>query len=335
MTATMEKPATKPNLPAVQQQSALANINERTVLPIPQLRQLIGARIDVIRDALPEKMKGAAPRFAIALATACQATPKLAECTAMSLFGGLVKAANLGLELGGECWLIPRKGQAHFQIGWKGIVALLYRNPRVSRVAADVVRAGDEFELLNGTESRIVHKYGKTRGEPTHYYSVIKLAGGESVHKVMSVAEVDAHRVKFSEFGKGPGGERRGTWLENFDAMALKTVVILGAKTAPKSVELPDAAMTTEEIPVDGVDLLPAAAIQPRPDEKKPTTIAAETLAALIGEVAQAESSSSDLILGDICEKYGVPSLDDLTAPQMAEVHGELTRQLAIAEAGN
>lgn len=333
MTATAPATTTR-NMPAVQQQNALANVNERTVLPIPQLRQLVGAKIDIVRDALPEKMKGAAPRFVIALVTACQQTPKLAECTALSLFGGLVKAANLGLEFGGECWLIPRKGVAHFQIGWKGVVALLYRNPRVSRVAADIVREGDEFDLLNGTESRIVHKYGKARGAATHYYAVIKLQGGESVHKVMSVAEVDAHRIKFSEFGKGPNGERRGTWADNFDAMALKTTIILGSKTAPKSVELPDAAFS-EEVQVDGVDLLPAGAVQPRPGELpqgNAETVTVEAVAKLVAEVAQAESSSADLILGDICEKFQVPSLDDLTAPQLAEVHRDLTVQLKIAE---
>lgn len=250
------------------QQSALANVNDRTVLPVPQLRQLVGSRIDVIRDALPEKMKGAAPRFVISLATACQSTPKLAECTALSLFGGLVKAANLGLELGGECWLIPRGGQATFQIGWKGIVTLLYRNPRVVRVAADVVRAGDEFDHVNGTESRIVHKYGAKRGEPTHFYCIIKLQGGEAVHKVMSVAEVDAHRIKFSESGRAIDGSRRGVWKEHFESMGLKTVVILASKTAPRCIELPSEA-ELDEVAAKAVDELPEQAVQPRPDERK------------------------------------------------------------------
>lgn len=333
MTATQNPPA-KVEKPAT---TALSRIDERTVLSIPDLRKMVGSKIDLVIDALPEKMKKAAPRFALALITACQASPKLAECTAFSLLGCLLKAANLGLELGGECWLIPRKGVANFQVGWRGIVTQLYRNKRVLRVAADIVRKGDEFDLLNGTDARIVHKYGKTRGEAEAYYCVIKLEGGESIHKVMSVAEVDDHRKKFSEFGSGPKGERKGVWDVNFDAMALKTVIILGAKTAPKSVELPDDSMA-EEVEAEPVDVLPAAAVQPRQIEggqpgevvgagNGKTGASIEDLDTLLGIISGREDRESSDIEYEICQEWGVQGFADLSAEQRLQAFGVLERR--------
>jgi len=337
MTTTMTRP---------QQQTQLAKVDERTVLAIPDLRKLVGSRIDLIRDALPEKMRGAAPRFAIALVSACQATPKLAECTAFSLLGGLVKAANLGLEIGDECWLIPRnqkdnppRGQAagpdflvaNFQTGWKGIVTMLYRNPRVARVSADSVRKGDEFEHIQGTESRIVHKYGKVRGEVTDFYAVIKLTSGECITKVMTVAEIDDHRKRFSQFGTGPNGVRKGTWLDNFDAMARKTVIIQAAKTAPRSIELPESAMA-EEAPIVPDNILPAAAEQPRQvaGEISGDTQAAaslEDLDTLTGFLAGQEDREGSDIEFDVCQSRGKRMYSDLTADERLDVFKVLEKR--------
>ncbi len=321
--------------PAPRPTTALVPINERSVLAIPELRRLVGSKIDLLRDALPEKMRGAAPRYAIALVTACQQTPKLAECTAFSLISCLIKAANLGLEIGGEAWLIPRKGVAVFQGGWKGIATLAYRHPRVLRISADIVRHGDEFDVLNGTESRLTHRHGAVRGEATHYYAVAKLRGGESIHWVMTVAECDAHRTKFSDFGTGPNGIRAGTWLKNFDAMALKTCVIQACKRAPAAIELPADAIAedveVEQLPPDVPKQLesgqPDAAGELRDEATAVVNATIEDLDMLVGIVSNREDREGSDIEFETCLAFGKQMFADLTPEQRLEAYRRLEKR--------
>lgn len=88
-----------------------------------------------IKRALPEVITP--ERFTRMALSALNTTPKLAECSHMSFLSALMNAAQLGLEPNtplGQAYLIPYKNKSglecQFQIGYKGLLDLAYRNYR-------------------------------------------------------------------------------------------------------------------------------------------------------------------------------------------------------------
>ena len=179
--------------------------------------------------------------------------PDLLRCSKESIFRSLKEAAAYGLELNGmlgQAYLIPynEKGvmTAHLQLGYKGLIALARRSNTIKTIAAEPIHENDIFEVELGMGRRLSHRIDimKERGEVVGYYCLVELCNGGSQFKVMSKKDVENHRDKFSKAynPKDPNN----IWNKNFDAMALKTVVIQALKLCPISIEAMDA-VTKEE----------------------------------------------------------------------------------------
>jgi recombinational DNA repair protein RecT len=169
----------------------------------------------------------------------------------------LKEAASYGLELNGtfgQAYLIPYNEKVngkyemtcHFQMGYKGLIALARRSNTIKTIAAEPVHENDIFEVQLGMGRSLSHKIDimKERGEVIGYYCLVELCNGGSQFKVMSKKDVENHRNKFSKAydAKDPNN----IWNKNFDAMALKTVVIQALKLCPISIEAMDAVIREE-----------------------------------------------------------------------------------------
>lgn len=115
------------------------------------IADLIKAMAPEIKKALPEVITP--ERFTRMALSALNTTPKLKECTQMSFLAALMNAAQLGLEPNtplGQAYLIPynNKGvmECRFQIGYKGLIDLSYRNPQMQIISAQAVYENDEFD---------------------------------------------------------------------------------------------------------------------------------------------------------------------------------------------
>ncbi len=121
-----------------------------------------------------------------------RSNPSLAECTRGSFLAAIVQCAKLNLypELEGQCYLIPRKtgpmipGQgkakeAHFQMGYRGLMILARRSRDVKKIEARIVYDGDYFEYEYGTSPFIKHKpqRGSTPGALVASYAVGYIIG--------------------------------------------------------------------------------------------------------------------------------------------------------------
>lgn len=199
-----------------------------------------------IKKALPSVMT--LERFVRISLSAVSRDPKLAECTPQSFLGAMMTAAQLGLEINTPlqlAWLIPRRNnktgcyEAQFQMGYKGLEQLAYRNPHVTEIQTNTVYANDTFECEYGMETKLRHIPAiKERGEPIAFYAYFKTDNGGFGFSIMSVDDVRKHRDKYSEAVK------RGNfspWATEFEAMAEKTVLKKALKHAPLSVELQNA----------------------------------------------------------------------------------------------
>jgi len=164
--------------------------------------------------------------------TLCSENPELLKCTQQSIILGVVKAAELGLELSGplgHAYLVPRFTKipgttqkammAIFQVGWKGLVALAFRQGNVASLPVRCVHANDRFEIVYGDEQRLIHEpdLNKERGDVIGYYAAVKYVNGGRDFEYMTKQQVIDHKEKYG--GKGPG------WSSAFDKMAMKTVL--------------------------------------------------------------------------------------------------------------
>ena len=208
-----------------------------------------------LNKRLPTFLRGNADRLVRALFTCVQRLPKLMDCTPISLFGGVIQAGELGLELGpslGQAYLIPYKDQATFVLGYKGAVTLVHRSGQLKSMTPQRIRAGDEFYFAQGSDRTIIHKpLWNNRGPVTGYYVVSEMTNGGRDFEIMSVEEAVEFRDRYSSTRSAPDYvKKHSPWYDTteglgwsgFDQMACKTLMKRLAKRLPVSVEFQRAA---------------------------------------------------------------------------------------------
>jgi len=144
---------------------------------------------------------------------AVKENPKLLQCDPKSLFGAVLLSAEVGLKPNTSLqhsFIIPYKGQAKFQIGYKGLIEIMYRNPRVKQITARAVFENDEFDYGYGLQPFLNHKPArKDKGKLECVYATC-LVDNEPIFVVVEKAELDAIRQisqtidsKFSPYNNG------------------------------------------------------------------------------------------------------------------------------------
>ena len=263
------------------QQKAAQQAQTAVDKPKKTVQDLIKQMGPEIKKALPATITP--ERFTRIVLSALSTTPQLAACTPKSFLGAMMTAAQLGMEVNtplGQCYLIPYKNhgvdEVQFQLGYKGLIDLAYRSGEVQTIQAQTVYEGDEFEFEYGLEPKLKHKPAReNRGAPIYYYAIFRTKSGGYSFEVMSIADVIAHRDKFSKAAS------RGfsPWATNFDEMAKKTVLKRVLKYAPMSTDFHRAASTDETIKTtisEDMFAAPDETIQGEmADEPAPTTEAA------------------------------------------------------------
>ena len=194
--------------------------------------------------------------FAAQIANACRATPALFRCKPETVLGAALRCAQLGLapnDVRNLAWIIPYGTDATFQIGYGGILELARRAVPGLRFDGRPVYPNDEFAVDYGLEQPLTHKpavaMGKPRGGDAYawYVRAIYPDGSIQIH-VLDKEGVEYHR-SFSKVKNG------GMWKENYDAAALKSVVLDMKRWLPSSTQLAAAlASDTEIINVNEVD---------------------------------------------------------------------------------
>lgn len=210
------------------------------------IEELIKAMAPEIKKALPEVITP--ERFTRMALSALNTTPKLRECTQMSFLSALMNAAQLGLEPNtplGQAYLIPynNKGvlECQFQIGYKGLIDLNYRNPQMQIISAQEVYENDIFEYELGLNPRLIHRpVLENRGEVKLFYGYFKLANGGFGFEVMSRSDMDAYAKEYSK----AFDSSYSPWKTNYIGMAKKTVIKKALKYAPIKAEFSKALIT-------------------------------------------------------------------------------------------
>lgn len=245
----VSQPTTQPNV-AQPEPTALA---PKPTYGIANLREQLNvpATIQSFRNLLGEK--GAA-RFTSALMNIVGQSAELqkAETKSIILAAGQSAALNLPLNpsLGLACVLAywdkkkgpidPNTGRpigqyvAQFQMMRNGLMELAQRSGKVIRIANEVVYEG-ELKSHNRFTDEYDFTGTRTSNKVIGYMAYAKLNTGFEKTIYMTVEEAKAHGMRFSKtYKKG-----FGVWVDDFNEMALKTVLKkLINKWLPKTEEM-------------------------------------------------------------------------------------------------
>lgn len=182
-----------------------------------------------------EKMLGKkSAGFLSSLLTLTNNNKLLANADPRTVLAAAATAASLDLPINpslGKAWIVPYKGTAQFQIGYKGVIELAQRSGQMKFITMTPVYKGELQHWNRFNETYILGE--KTDDEIVGYFAAFELVNGFKKASYWSKEEVIKHAKRFSKsFGSGP-------WQTDFNAMACKTVLLSIMKTyAPVSIEM-------------------------------------------------------------------------------------------------
>lgn len=153
-----------------------------------------------------------------------------------TVIGAAAQAAMLDLPINqslGFAYIVPYKGAAQFQLGYKGYIQLAQRSGQYVDIGAKTVYEG-ELEYENRLLDKF--KFGNRTGDRViGYLAYFRLTNGFEKMLFMTLDEMQAHAKKYSQNYKG-GTDKWG--LADFNVMAEKTVLKrLLSKFGPLSIE--------------------------------------------------------------------------------------------------
>lgn len=222
------------------------------------IADLIKAMESEIKRALPSVITP--ERFTRMALSALNTTPQLCECTQMSFLAALMNAAQLGLEPNtplGQAYLIPYKNkgvlECQFQLGYRGMIDLAYRNGHMQSIEAHAVYENDVFSYELGLNPQLIHKPSlEERGELKAFYAIFRLDNGGFRFEVMGKSYIDWYAGRYSKAFTSDFSP----WKSNYEGMAKKTVIKQLLKYAPLKAEFQRALSTDETIKTEiGVDM--------------------------------------------------------------------------------
>lgn len=194
-----------------------------------------------------------APQFMSSLVSVVNSNQDLQHVEAASVINSALVAAALDLPINsslGYMYIVPYKGQAQPQIGYRGYIQLAQRSGRYKRINALPVYE-DEYKGWNPLTEELKYEADfKDRGDeqPVGYYGTFELLNGFQKNVYWTRQQIDNRRKRFSQSGGKNSDKPKGVWAKHYDAMALKTVLRnLLTKWGPMTVDMQTAYGADEE----------------------------------------------------------------------------------------
>lgn len=177
---------------------------------------------DAVQQKFEKLLGKRAPQFISSVLQTVNNNKLLSKADPATVLNAAATAASLDLPINqslGRAWIVPFKGQAQFQIGYKGFVELAQRSGKYRAINAIAVYA-NQYKGFNSLTEEIDGDFSVDgAGEVVGYAAYFELLNGFKKTVFWSRAKVEQHARRFSKsFSNGP-------WKTDFDAMAKKTVL--------------------------------------------------------------------------------------------------------------
>ena len=116
-------------------------IEKKTETPISVFQAQLGKYESAVADLLGKKYGISPQEFMVKVLNAVKKTPELLKCTPQSLFGSILYFAEIGMPFNtpeGFGYILPYSNKGTIEatpiIGYKGLIEMAYRNPKVKSV---------------------------------------------------------------------------------------------------------------------------------------------------------------------------------------------------------
>jgi recombination protein RecT len=226
--------------------TAVAAVKQQKALT---LRSLLEKHQGQIALALPNGWD--VKRFNRIAFSAAVNNPVLLDCDPKSFLSAVIKSAQLGLALDdgrGQGFIVPfynnraRRMDAQFIPGYKGLIDLAYKSPKVLDFNVGLVFENEEKEAREEFRKGEAHfsERPSVRGlKRIAAYAIVKLVGGGIVKYWMWDEEIMEIRDKSSSYIAYKAGKIRSCiWEDNPDWMWKKCPIRQIAKLVPSATEL-------------------------------------------------------------------------------------------------
>jgi len=194
------------------------NGNGGQVSPIAGVKSLLNS--PTIKKRFEEVLGKRAPQFMTSIVNLVNSDVNLQKCDQMSVISSAMVAATLDLPVDknlGYAWVVPYGNKATFQLGYKGYIQLALRTGLYKALNALPVHEGELVKWDPLTEKLELDFEKRKSDAIIGYAGYFELINGFRKAVYWPKEKIEAHRKRFakSDFG----------WKNDYDAMALKTVI--------------------------------------------------------------------------------------------------------------
>jgi recombination protein RecT len=168
----------------------------------------------------------------------------LQKCTPISVMSCVVEIAQLGLEpegVLGHAYMVPFADQCTLIVGYRGFMHLMYQSGIITEVSAEIVRKGDKFQRVLGTERQLVHVPSPipAKDEEKDWigaYAVAHFLGNATpAFEYLEKAKIYQARARSRGYQKYVKDGKSTPWITDPEEMWKKTPIRRLAKRMPTS----------------------------------------------------------------------------------------------------
>lgn len=211
---------------------------------------------DEVRNKFKELLGKRSAPFITSVLQIVASNELLAKAEPHSVYHSAAVAATLDLPLNnnlGFAYIVPYnqkqkdgtfKTVAQFQLGYKGFIQLAQRSGQFQTISGTPIYEGQLIEE-NPLTGFVFDFKQKKSDKVIGYAAYFRLLNGFEKTLYATVEDLTKHGQKYSQTFKNG----YGLWKDDFEAMALKTVIkLLLSKFAPLSIEMQKAVITDQAI---------------------------------------------------------------------------------------
>lgn len=209
---------------------------ENQVATLPKLKNMLSSQ--QVMNNLTAMLGAKAQGFATSVLSTVNNNKLLQNADAGSIYTAAMLAASLDLPINpnlGFAAIVPYGKTAQFQVMTRGIVQLAIRSGQYERITNAVVHEGELVKYDPFTDAYEFDASKRTSDKVVGYMAYFKTVSGFEKYCYMTKDEALAHGKKYSQTAK----KGYGLWIENTDAMGLKTCLkLLLSKFGVLSIEM-------------------------------------------------------------------------------------------------
>ena len=162
--------------------------------------------------------------FKTAIITLYNTADSLRRCSPTGIIQAGLNSVKYNFPLDnnlGFCYVVPYKGFAQFQIGWRGYVQLAQRTGQYLCINVTEVKQGEYlgFDIASGRPKLGEPAENREELPDVGYLAYFKLLNGAEYYYYQTRQQVEAFKNRYSP------AVNCGPWVSNFSEMAKKTVL--------------------------------------------------------------------------------------------------------------